>query len=75
MPHRSRGQSHFYEDEEFEMHCCCSSPFPGVIGRMTFSKWLRVQDTQSRDMMGEYNYFLQSRDEVQDEGRLEGKLQ
>ena len=45
------------------------------MDRMTFSKWLRVQDTQSRDMKGEYNYFLPSRDEVQDEGRLEGKLQ
>ena len=34
-----------------------------------------MQDTQSRDRMGEYNYFLQWHNEVQDRGKLEGELE
>ena len=34
-----------------------------------------MQDTQSRDRMGEYNYFLQWHNEVQDKGKLEGELE
>ena len=59
LPHESRSQSHLYEDEKFVMHCCCTSPFPGAIDRMTFSMRPQVRDTQSRDRMEEYNYFLQ----------------
>ena len=75
MLNRHRSQNHLYEDEEFVMHCCCTSLFPGVIDRMTFSIRPRAQDTQSRDRMEEYNYFLQYRDEVPDEGKHEGELQ
>ena len=59
MLNRHKSQNHLYEDEKFVMHCCCTSLFPGVIDRMTFSMRPRAQDTQSRDRMGEYNYFLQ----------------
>ena len=34
-----------------------------------------MQDIQSRDRMGGYNYFLQEHDEVPDEGKHEGELQ
>ena len=34
-----------------------------------------VQDTQSRDRMGEYNYFLQQHNEIPDKGKLEGELE
>ena len=75
MPHSSRGQSQLYEHVVFVMHCCCTSPFLGVMDRMTFSMRPLVQDTQSRDRMEEYNYFLQKRDEVPDGGKHEAELQ
>ena len=45
------------------------------MDRMTFSMRQLVQDIQSRDRMGGYNYFLQEHDEVPDEGKHEGELQ
>ena len=75
MPHSSRGQSHLYEHVVFVMHRCCTSLFPGVMDRMTFSIRLRVQDSQSRDRVGEYNFFLQWHNKVPYEGKLEGELE
>ena len=43
MLNRRRSQSHLL------MPCCCTSLFPGVMDRMTFSRRQLVQDTQSRD--------------------------
>ena len=45
------------------------------MDQMSFSKWPRVQDTQSRYRMGKYSCFFQEGDEAPDEGKLEGKLQ
>ena len=45
------------------------------MDRMTFSIRLRVQDSQSRDRVGEYNFFLQWHNKVPDEEKLEGELE
>ena len=49
MLNRSKRQSPLSEHVEFAMHCYCTSPFPGVIDRMTFSMRPLVLGTQSRD--------------------------
>ena len=49
MVNRSKRQSHLYEHVEFAMHCYCTSSFPGVTDRMTFSMRPLVLGTQSRD--------------------------